>query len=172
MAESYQYVKEFWIILLLTYIFVKKRNLLFLVFSLVFVYIFADDVMMIHEKLGTNLQTYIYYPQMFGLREQDLGELTVYAFFGLIFFIILAFAYYRASDELRMIGLKLFLLLFAFALFGGGVDIGDSIFRDYEQLTRVMRVLEDGGELIVMSFMCWYVFKTSNRMDEERILSS
>jgi hypothetical protein len=35
-----------------------------------------------------------------------------------------------------------------------------------------MNILEDGGEMIVMSFICWYVFTISSKIDKENILSS
>ena len=51
-AELFQYIKEYWIALLLGFLAVQKRSFVYLGWSLLFFYILLDDSVQIHEKLG------------------------------------------------------------------------------------------------------------------------
>ena len=82
------------------------------------------------------------------------------------------FAYYRLNNELRRIGKILFLLLIICGLFGGVFDIVHSMLRNNNYLRRIMVILGDGVEMIVMSFICWYVFIILSKIDMGDILSS
>src|SRR5690606_6714314 len=92
-GEIFQYVKEFWIAAILLLIAIKKRRVLYLVFSLLFLYFLADDALEIHERLGASLADFFDILPFLGLRAEDFGELAVFAFFGIHFLILIGFYY-------------------------------------------------------------------------------
>jgi hypothetical protein len=51
-AESFQYLKEGWIVLMLLFLTLKHPNLLYPAWCLLFAYVLADDFFGIHERLG------------------------------------------------------------------------------------------------------------------------
>ena len=57
-AEIFQYIKEFCIALLLLYLAIKRRNLLYLSWSALFGYVLLDDFLKIHERAGVRASVY------------------------------------------------------------------------------------------------------------------
>ena len=51
-GEVFQYVKEFWIVLLLFYFAIRKSNFLFFSWSLLFFYLLIDDTFMFRGERG------------------------------------------------------------------------------------------------------------------------
>src|SRR5688572_32802916 len=78
LGESFQYVKEYWISLILAWFIFKQRKYIFSGWALLFLYLLFDDMFQLHElfaesileKMGRDPSL-----ERFGLRYQDFGEL-------------------------------------------------------------------------------------------------
>ncbi len=162
-AEIFQYIKEYWIVLLLSVLAVKQRSILYLGWSLLFLYVLLDDFFAIHERLGEIVSERLFLLPMFNLRAIDFGEVIVSACVGLFFLLFLALAYRFGSRISREVSKFLILMLFALACFGVAVDMLHSMLR-FSSLKDILGLLEDGGEMIIMSVIAWFVFRFSESL--------
>lgn len=157
-AEFYQYIKMLWIIALFAALLVHTRTGGFAAWGLLFAYLLLDDALAIHETAGASVAQALPFAEQAGLRAQDFGELAVSAAAGAVLLTLLAWAYARGHAAFRRASLHVVLLLAALAFFGVGVDMLQSLFRFDDILAPLLGIIEDGGEMIVMSLAVWYVF--------------
>ncbi|WP_175574395.1 hypothetical protein [Algoriphagus marinus] len=156
-AEIYQYIKECWIVVLLFILAIDRRRIIYLSWSLLFMYLLFDDSLQIHERLGEYLAQYFELKPMFGLRAQDFGELGVSMLFGFLLFSFIG-ASYLVSDNLeKQISKRLFILVVLLACFGIFVDILHTAIP-WDQVFELFGLLEDGAEMIIVSFIVWFTF--------------
>ncbi len=154
-AEFYQYLKEFGIFLMLIYLYYKKRQLICFVWSILFLFLLLDDSLSIHENYGFYLADYLNFQSKFNLRAEDFGELLIFFFFGFIFFISIVYAFLKADLKGRLMSKKLLLLLLLLAFFGIFVDL---LHVAMSNVNNQLALIEDGGEMLVMSLIFAYVF--------------
>ena len=153
-AEFFQYTKQFWIILLLMLTFIKEASLTNFSWLMVFCYVLLDDALSIHENLGLLTSNLWTFAARMGLRPQDWGELLVTGTVGVVLLTPVAIAFLRAGTRERLHTLVLTGLLFLLAFFGVFIDMVH-IWLGGDQWGLV----EDGGEMIVVSIMLYYVFR-------------
>ena len=154
LGEIFQYIKEIWIVVVFIIIFRKTRLNIYLGWSVLFFYVFLDDFFQIHEKVG-EIFSIRYEGTDFGpFRAQDIGELLVLSVVGVLLLLILGNAFRSVSDFHRWRNLMLGVLLCVLIGFGVLLDIFSSVFSWYE-LKMVLHLVEDGGEMIVMSIILW-----------------
>ncbi|HNN12177.1 MAG TPA: hypothetical protein PKL78_01375 [Anaerolineales bacterium] len=163
LSESFQYVKEFWIVILFIWLMYKNRNFLFTGWVFLYIYLLFDDMFGFHEglaaffiaKSGIEPEKILFN----NVRYQDFGEIGISLLFGVILLSIIAFTYFKGNAVVRDIFHHLIGLLFLLVFFGVVADFIDRLFSPEAQKMMVMftDVLEDGGEMIAMSLMCWYV---------------
>lgn len=156
-AEFYQYMKELWILILFLILGINRRNILFLILSLLFLYFLIDDSLELHERIGAFLAVNLNFQPMFGLRDVDFGELAVFLFFGLQFLLLIGAAYIH-SDAFSRVVLKNLLLMLAFLAFFGVIIDMVQITVLHPVAYNILGMVDDGGELIVMSLITAYVF--------------
>lgn len=156
--EFYQYIKELWIALLLVLVLVKTRMLGLAVWALLFLYLLFDDALQLHERIGGHLVTQFGFTPLWGLRAQDFGELAVSAIAGSTLVVLLALFYFQGQAAFKQITRHLFLFLIAIAFFGIFIDMLHVALDVRWRITFLLGVLEDGGEMLVMSLIAWYVF--------------
>jgi len=164
-AEVFQYIKEFWIVILLILLAIRKADFLYLSWSLLFFYILLDDSLMIHEKLGSLIVSWFGLHSGFGLRAQDFGELIVYFSFGFILFVLTAVAYYMSESADRRISKYLFGMLALFVFCGVIVDMVNVIVT-HTMVSPLLGMIEDGGEMLVISVITWFVFSLNSSREE------
>lgn len=166
LAEAFQYVKEFWIVLLMVWMVIKMRKTLYLGWVLLFTYLLLDDMLSIHEELGTLITKSLgldpEYAIIAQFRIQDIGELSVSVFFGGLFILLILFAYLRGDAQLRQNFRTLLGFLLMLVAFGVGVDAFDRLLNA-KILKELGKLIEDGGEMIAMSFACWYTYVLTER---------
>lgn len=160
-AEIFQYIKEYWIAILLGVIAVKKRSIFYLSWFLLFVYLLFDDSLAIHEKLGVLISDKLGLSEALNLRARDFGELLVSGFFGLFFLILIGTAYRFGDSAFRKASRVLIKMLLALVFCGIVVDMAH-IAVGSRSLDPILATLEDGGEMIVMSIIAWFVFLLSD----------
>ena len=152
-GEVYQYIKELWIIVLLLLLCKTRNSSVFSSWVLLFIYLLLDDSLRVHEEIGRVMVRSFDFQPMFQLRAQDFGELAVTVLFGGILFSIIGVSYYFSSEWSRHVSIRLFILVMMLALFGVVVDM-IAIATGAE----FWSVLEDGGEMIIMSIIVCYCF--------------
>jgi hypothetical protein len=94
-----------------------------------------------------------------GLRGRDFGELLITVIAAGFLIITLAAGYLQSDDEHRLFARGILGLVLVLAFFGVLVDMIHEIFRD-TIFFDPLGTLEDGGELVVMSVITWFVFRT------------
>jgi len=154
-AEVYQYIKIYWIVLLLLYIVVKRKRLIYFAWFLLFLYLLIDDTLRVHETMGRHIVSYFEYQPAFGLRAQDFGELSVSFFFGTLLFTFIAIAYLQSDNKGKQRSKHLLALVMLLAVFGVAMDMIHSMASWGSDLWGL---IEDGGEMLVISIIVWYVF--------------
>ena len=154
-SEIFQYIKEYWSFLLLFLVFIDKRKLTYLIWSAFFMYLLLDDSLSIHENVGEYLANYFNIQPKFNLRAVDFGEILVSFLVGFIFLILFLFTYIKGKIEEKIIIKNLAILVFALAFFGVFIDVLHIALPFGE---NKLAVIEDGGEMFVMSIIIWYIF--------------
>jgi hypothetical protein len=163
--EIYQYIKISSVAILLFFVFARTKVFSYSVWSMLFLYLLLDDALSIHESLGGYIATNMLFAPAIGLRAQDFGELAVSAIAAALFLAPLALFYIRGSDASREVSKYLFSLLVALAFFGIFVDMLHVAMKVGWKVRFLLGVVEDGGEMLVMSIMTWYVFLLYGRIE-------
>lgn len=157
LPESYQYVKEFWIILLFILVSIRTRRFVYLIWSSLFFYLLLDDLFKIREDLGGFLSRALVYPSALGVRAKDMAEFSVSTVVGLIFLILILIAYFKSDWHVRNNFLVLLVLTGGLFLFGAVLDLL-VIAAKGVILQQILGILEEFGEMLVMSLICWFTF--------------
>jgi hypothetical protein len=156
--EVYQYIKWFWLIVLMLHISISRRSYAYLAWGLVFAYFLVDDALMIHERVGRIIAGNLAIRAPFGLRLQDLGEVAVSATAGVILLAVVGWAYWHGSQAFKKVSQDLLPLILALVFFGVGMDLVHVAIRLGWTVNFVLGVIEDGGQTLVASLIVWYVF--------------
>jgi hypothetical protein len=157
-AEFFQYTKELWIAALFLLLGVRQRKALYLVFSVIFFYLMLDDSLALHENLGARLAERLLFQPAYGLRAVDYGELLVYALFGGVFFFTILITFALSDPTARMVGRTVLFLLVLFSGFSVVLDMLE-IMTKIPWVSEIFKILEESGEMVVMSLITWYVFR-------------
>ena len=155
-GEVFQYVKVFWVAVSFLWLAVHTAQRAHFVWPLIFGYLLVDDAFRVHEQAGSMVVRHLALTPRIGLHAQDLGELAVFALIGASSLLLIGLAYLRGSAAFRSIARRIGALLVLFAFFAGGVDMVHSTVDRIPLLNTLLTVLEDGGELVVLSAICAY----------------
>ena len=170
MPETYQYVKEFWIVACMMTAFWHTRHALHAAWAGVFTFVLLDDAAQIHERIGTWFGQRYSLPAAFGMRPDDAGELLFAALVGATMLTAIFYASWRATEQLRRISRDMLCLLVAFAVLGVLVDTLHAIaYLQRSAFERLLLILEDGGEMIVMSALTVYAFHVASHFGHTRL---
>ena len=165
-AEVYQYIKEYWIVVLLFILAIKRGRIIYFAWTSLFMYFLFDDSLRIHERFGHYLVNHLGFQPMFQLRAQDFGELGVSMFFGFLLFTFIGVSYLFSDNIAKQVSKHLFILVMILAFFGIVVDMIHSVIPWQKS---IWGLIEDGGEMLIMSIIVWYVFNL--RTDPENLVS-
>lgn len=153
-GDVFQMVKEYWAFALLVALFLRTRRPVHGAWSLVLGYVLLDDAVQIHERGGGKIVEWFGYAPAFQLRAQDFGELTVTVAAGLGLAVAMGGAWLLSDREDRRVARRLTALLGLLFFFGVIVDMLHVV-----RAWPLLGLLEDGGEMLAMSLICWYVFR-------------
>lgn len=163
LPEAYQYVKQFWVALCMVALFRRTRAVVYSGWALVFAFLLMDDAFQFHESVGKWLGVRFAFPAVLGLRPDDLGELLFAATVGGVTILLIGFGFWRGDSHARSVSRDMALLLVALAVLGVGFDIVHVIaYFEARPLARFLLILEDGGEMLVVSLMVAYMFNVLN----------
>ena len=151
-------IKEFSVTAILIFLSVKKRDLLFLGWGVLYAYILMDDMFRIHEQAGIWIGTFLPKSLFPILQAKDIGEalFSVLAVGFCALLILIAYWFSKPVNR-RAIG-PLFYLLFGLIFLAGVVDLFQSDLTT-PNLWGPLALLEEGGEMIVMSVTTWFAFR-------------
>ncbi|MBK8903192.1 MAG: hypothetical protein IPM53_18545 [Anaerolineaceae bacterium] len=162
-GEWFQYLKYTVLIVLLASLFRRQRGPLYLFWSVLFAHFLLDDALRLHEEVGLWLAETADLPTLLTLRPQDLGEMIFSGVSGLFFLTALVFAYQHSDLDARRFTQKLLLALAALVFFGIVVDMvqvmSEQSVEPYPFLRELLIMLEEGGEMMVVSGMVWLAFR-------------
>ncbi len=153
-AEMFQYLKEFWIALLLARAAVLRRDRWLWLWSMVFAYVLLDDAMEIHERAGNWLAAHGVVGAGLGAKAKDLGQLLFFVgAAGICASAVVALRRFLPAPPMQVHN-ALLLLFAGLVFFGVAVDLLHSIVARLG--VRGLGVIEDGGEMLVMSLLAAY----------------
>jgi len=154
--EFYQYAKWAGIAALMFVAARPRHGRGFAVWGLFALFLLADDALQIHERVGDWVNTWQPFSPPFNLRREDVGELASSVVAGLGFLVLLAGAYRVAAEGFRLATHDFAVLVGMLAVVGVGVDLAHVALNPGPTWDTALTVLEDGGEMMVASVMCWY----------------
>lgn len=144
------------IFFLVAFFLTKKRFFIF--FAILYLMIFFDDYLQIHEKIGALLAENFMLPNAFGLREQDIGELLAWSVMAICIMPVGAISF-RNLDEAATIYCYAVWSSFAMLLFCAAVlDMIHVLVDRGEMIWHAMGIFEDGGELVAISLSLGLAF--------------
>ena len=156
-AEYFQYLKQAAIIVSLFLCWRWTRMPSFLVWTIFFAFMLYDDSQSVHERVGEWLAVAWALPALFGLRPQDLGEILFASFVALATLGALGATLAREHASAIVHSINVALLLVLLTVFGVAVDALHVVAYFAEsRWSWMLAVIEDGGELLVMSAIAVY----------------
>jgi hypothetical protein len=164
-GEFFQYTKELWVAILLFLLGLRKRKFLYIIFAFLFLYFLIDDALEVHERFGAFLSDFLNFQPNLGLRAIDFGELAVSIFFGALFFIAIGITHHQSDSSARTISKYLIILIVLLALFGVVMDMLEVIV-EHAVVNPILVMIEEGGEMLVMSMITWFVFRLDLATEE------
>lgn len=152
-GEIFQYIKELWLIVLFITLFRRTRAAIYMAWALLFFFLFIDDSLTIHESVGLFIANQVNIPEVFGVSGTAIGELIVISVLGVILLSIIGFSYIRSEKLHQQRTLVILILIVLLAGFGVVIDaFGVMLINTYEA-KRIIHIIEDSGEMIVMSLL-------------------
>ncbi|QQS37768.1 MAG: hypothetical protein IPM56_07415 [Ignavibacteriales bacterium] len=171
LAEFYKYLKYIWISLLIIYISVKKRSFSYVTLSFIFLYMFLDDALMLHEHGGNLLNSTFTFIPPYEIGHRDFGELIFLALMLLMILIPVYLTYRKGSPYFRKFCADIFILL---ALMLAGVFCMDSLSKFFEKgdgiLTLIFTSARDGGDMVFSSVINAYLYARATSKDQNYFL--
>lgn len=164
-SEFYQYMKEFWIFILLLFVFFKEKKTIYILWSIFFLYLLLDDSLAFHENYGKLLKDYFNIQPRFGLRSQDFGEVLVSFSVGFVFLISIGISYLKTNLLGKRISENIVALVLMLVFFGIFIDLLHIAVPYYKNR---FTLIEDGGEMLVMSAIVCYVLQVNNAKKEAK----
>ena len=156
-AEYCQYTKQAIVVLAMLWCWTRTKIATFAIWGVFFALMLYDDSHSLHERVGEELAAAWTLPAVVGLRPQDVGELLFAGAVGVLTISFLLAVNVFERGAARVHTLNVVLLLAALAVCGVLVDAIHVIaYFSGSRFSWVLAVLEDGGELIVMTLITIY----------------
>lgn len=155
-GEVFQYIKQFWLVLLLAALAWQRSWQFCGVFAALFLFFLVDDYAALHENMGAALAQSFDQPTWLSIETYHIGELLVFVVYAIVS-LALVIACFPRPGVGRRLARDLIVLLALMAFFGVGIDAVRAIPWP-ELVGDAIGALEDGGEMIVMSLIVWRVF--------------
>tara|TARA_Y100001933_G_scaffold209749_1_gene213698 strand:+ start:70 stop:720 length:651 start_codon:yes stop_codon:yes gene_type:complete len=161
-AEKFQYLKFIGIAIICFLLAIKSRSLKFLFFMNIPIYLYLDDSRQLHERFGTKIASFLHDGNsndtlITNFRYQDFGELLYMLFFAFIILFIFLICYELSNTFERHFLKKILKLFIIFGIFAILVDSMHQLSNGF--IYKLLTIIEDGGEMIPLSFITAYFFK-------------
>jgi hypothetical protein len=143
--------------------FRRVRQVVYIGWVLVFTFLLLDDAFQFHERIGKWLGGRYALSGAFGLRPDDIGELLFASVVGGITAVLIGFGIWRGDADARVISRNMVFMVVLLAGLGVGVDILHVIAHfKASLLAQFLLIIEDGGEMLVVSAMVAYMINVLN----------
>jgi hypothetical protein len=162
-AEVFGYVKAAASVVVMAVIAVRTRQAVWIAWALLFAVVILDDSLMLHETWGVELAAVLDL-RIAGLREQDAGELIVWVLLGVIPAVLVLVAHLRSDATTRSRSLRVGWLFAALLVVAIGLDVL-VVATGPSQLSAMLALAEDGGELILLTLLLGYVLLVNADVD-------
>lgn len=154
-SERYEYAKTAACSLALGACFAATRQPVHAGLAVIYVLLLSDNAFELHERLGEEASVLFGPAQsLFATAPQALGEVLVFGLGGLMVLAIAVITWRRSSPEHRDMAMPSLVLIGLLGVFGVGVDLVHAAFSASYPLDRLFGLIEDGGELVVLSVSC------------------
>lgn len=166
-AETHQFVKLLWIMILFAYVLKSTKRVGYGAWILIFLCFLIVKSLNMHQIIGALVAGKFspYLSQFISLQPRHFGELAVLAIAGAFLSVIMIWAYLRSSTSFREVSKDMLVLMTGFVFFGIFLDLFAAI-RVGPLVKFGLRTLEDGGEMVMVSLMLWYVFLLALRKEK------
>jgi len=167
----YQFVKIAAVCAALVVLAQRLRSAVIGLWAAVLLYAFVDDVAELHERTGLFAQDQLGLGGVAELSGEDLGQLIFAVVVALALAVPLLYAHTRSSGPARRLSLGLLLLGAAFVGFAVAADAVHAALKAWSIGTRLI-LLEEGGELVVMSFFlayAWHWLRSMPSVEARRV---
>lgn len=154
-SEFFQYAKYVWAVMMLLLLSVQHRAGIYAAWAVVCTYVLVDDAFMLHENVGRAVLAA--FPQG-GETAMHMGELGFLAAVCVVLGAVVLIAHRRARPPHSAASSTLTALFAALVFFGIVVDAAHSFVAPGSALDAPLTVLEDGGEMVVLSVVVAFVF--------------
>lgn len=154
-AEIFQYLQFLTVSIVTLILYNKRRKYIYVIWSLFFITLLADDAFRIHEVVGELFAETFNVNAAFGLRAVDFGELAVAGALGLFFAVPILLSLFKGGNREKFITMHFILLVSVLLFFGIVVDMLHS-FLNHLPGSGVLSLVEDGGEMLAGSLLVWY----------------
>lgn len=172
MGETFQYIKEFWIILFFLGLVVHYRKWIYSGWVILFSFLLFDDMLSIHEHLAKALVHALGYAEQVEifqhLRYKDVGEFLVALALGSFFLLLLGIGYLKSDSATRRNLHSLFGLCLLLAFFGIAFDVIGRL-ADHLIFQALTTLIEDGGEMFSTSLICWFAYGLIQQADKNHL---
>jgi len=159
-GEWFQYLKEAAVVLIVFAMARRNRSRLYLTWAFLFLFVLLDDTCALHERLGHVIASHGGIPPLPGMTGQDIGEVCVWLCVGTVFVVLIGIFHHRARPTAKRVSIRLFALTGLLVLFGAVVDMAHAAAEvERVPLHTVLGTIEDGGEMLTMSLITWFVFR-------------
>ena len=159
-GESFQYIKEGWIAAILLLMAMRTRSIQYACWGALFGLLAIDDLSAAREITAGAISAQLELGPMFGLRPRDVGELLIFAAVGGVLVLPIVLGWLYAGPSARAFGRSMVLLLVVFGAFTLVFDVIAGVARAYPPWNRLAAIVEEGGEMVVMSVILAFVFRT------------
>lgn len=158
-AEIFQYGKFALLLACFAFLVCKHKVNQFLSWFILFLYLLVDDYTGIRETVGIAIAKRLDFPLPYDLNMIEIGELIVSLVVAGILFPFVFLSYGQGSETFRKVSRGIIFWIFVLVFFGVGVDILHSMFSGQWASEFYFGLIEDGGEMVAVSFLAAYVFK-------------
>ena len=156
LPDLFQYLQQFVIVLLLLYSAMKKHKI-YLAWAAIFGYLLLDDEFQFHENIGYAFAHLA--PHIGNIDPSEVAQEIFLVLLAIVLFGVSLLIIWRTKGESHIVSIHLTILLAAAAFFGVAVDIVQSFIGDHYGIAGIVKIVEDGGEMLIMSVIVWYVYR-------------
>jgi hypothetical protein len=159
-GEWFQFFKFSGLIIGLFCLAYSRHSRVLFSWALIFSLLLIDDFFELHEAGGNWLTTKINSLELLPVYfSKSYGELLVLGVGGLVLVTPILLCHWRGSEDEPnlIISQDILLLMLALAFFAAGVDFVHEFFERRTLMRGLFTLLEEGGEMIVLSSTVWYI---------------
>ncbi len=164
--EAFQYLKYLLVIAFTVYLVFYKKLPVYLPYIPIFLLLLVDDIFQIHAKASFFIAYRLHLHALLGYTAIMFSQVIYTLLIGSISIFLISLFYKKTSTSNKKIFIDIYILLALFMFFGVGIDIIHKIFENTSKLSSILTLVEEGGEMITLSFISWYFCFISFKTDE------